>query len=91
MMAVAPLLAFAAEANPPSVSEGRSGAAEASTDADLADPPIARTAAMVTLEMLPAGVPAVASPRVERWLDAFETTRRHEFEEACRRSSCTSR
>ncbi len=81
MMAVAPLLAFAAEANPPSVSEGRSGAAEASTDADLADPPIARTAAMVTLEMLPAGVPAVASPRVERWLDAFETTRRHEFEE----------
>jgi membrane-bound lytic murein transglycosylase D len=59
MMAVAPLLAFAAEANPPSVSEGRSGAAETSADADLADPPIDRAAAMVELEILPAGVPAV--------------------------------
>jgi membrane-bound lytic murein transglycosylase D len=79
LVAVAPFLAFLVEATPLAMGESRP--VDASADASPSDPPSRPADEPLELEILPAGVPAVAGPRVERWVDAFETTRRHEFEE----------
>jgi membrane-bound lytic murein transglycosylase D len=81
MMAVAPLLAFVVEATPPTPGSSRSEDSESTAESGAAnDSPDLREPAP-GLVMLPNGLPTAAQPRVERWLGAFETTRRHEFEE----------